>query len=451
MQTRLRQRDIFWFWLPLFASWLLMTGEGPIVSIAINRLPDEVIMLAAQGIAVSLSVTIQSPIMNLLATSTAVVKDRASFELVRRFTIHWMIGLTLITLLVAFTPVFDVVVRGWLETPPQVAEWVRPALRILTLWSAAIAWRRFLQGVLISFNQTRQVALGTVVRLGAIGFMLVLLVWFTAWPGVLIGTTALVTGVVLEAIYATFAVRPLLQSTLAPGTPPAAGAALTYSDLFWFHLPLAGTAVLILLVQPLVTFTLARLQNPTESLAAWPVLFQIMLMARAAALALPEVVIAFSKQGSRAFRPIRRFSLVMAAALVVTTALFIFTPAATYYLLTIQDMEPAVAELVQSGLTIFLLLPALTALNSWLRGLLIHARATTAVNWAMLLNLICTGAILAIGLFYHFHGLPTAAAALTLALFIETLYLAWRVQHLLSSPTSLLNLQPPSEPLVVGD
>ncbi len=75
----MRQRTIFWFWLPLFASWLLMTAEGPFVSTIINRLPDEVIMLAAQGIVVSLSVTIESPIIALLATSTAVVKDRASY------------------------------------------------------------------------------------------------------------------------------------------------------------------------------------------------------------------------------------------------------------------------------------------------------------------------------------------------------------------------------------
>ena len=74
------------FWLPLFASWLLMTAEGPTISAAINRLPNEVIMLAAQGIVISLAVTIESPIINLLATSTALVKDRASYLLVRRFT-----------------------------------------------------------------------------------------------------------------------------------------------------------------------------------------------------------------------------------------------------------------------------------------------------------------------------------------------------------------------------
>ena len=84
----MRQRVIFWFWLPLFASWLLMTAEGPFVSAIINRMPNEVIMLAAQGVVVALAVTIESPIINLLATSTALVKDRTNYLLVRRFTIH---------------------------------------------------------------------------------------------------------------------------------------------------------------------------------------------------------------------------------------------------------------------------------------------------------------------------------------------------------------------------
>jgi progressive ankylosis protein len=300
----MKQRDIFWFWLPLFASWLLMTAEGPIVSASINRLPNEVIMLAAQGIIVSLSVTIESPIINLLATSTALVKDRASYLIVRRFTLHWMVLLTAVSLAIAFTPLFDLVVRKWLGTPDSVAEWVRPGMQIMSLWSAAIAWRRFLQGVLIHFNQPRKMAWGTAVRLLTSGGTVIGLSTLTSWPGVINGTTALMAGVLAEAVYATFAVRPLLQNELSE-TVRTGGASLTYSDLFWFHLPLAGTAVMVLLVQPLVTFSLARLDRPTESLAAWPVVFQIMLMARAAALALPEAVIALSKEAN-SYRPIRR-------------------------------------------------------------------------------------------------------------------------------------------------
>jgi progressive ankylosis protein len=430
----MRQREIFWFWLPLFASWLLMTAEGPIISAAINRLPDQVIMLAAQGIVISLSVTIESPIINLLATSTALVKDHASYRLVRRFTIHWMIFLTLVTLLVAFTPLFDLVVRRWLDVPEVVAVWVKPGMQIMTLWSAAIAWRRFLQGLLIRFNQPRQMAWGTAVRLLVSGGTVIGLAVWTDLPGVINGATALMVGVIAEAIYATIAVQPILRAELSPERPSSSD--LTYSYLFWFHLPLAATSLLVLLAQPLVTFSLARLDQPTQSLAAWPVLFQIMLMARAAALALPEVVIALSR-GAHTFAAIRRFSLGLTGVLTLFTALFIFTPLSNFYVFTVQEMTPLTGQLTLAGLLLFLPFPALATIASWLRGLLINEQATKAVNMGMAINLLVTAVALAIGLHQRLPGLPTAAVALNIAAFSEIIYLSWRTQRALPAGLSL--------------
>ncbi|MBK8986682.1 MAG: hypothetical protein IPM39_11470 [Chloroflexi bacterium] len=433
----MRQRDIFWFWMPLFASWLLMTAEGPIISAAINRLPQEVIMLAAFGIVNSLSVTIESPIINLLATSTALVKDRHSFLLLRRFTIQWAIALTVLAALVAFTPLFDVIVRRWLGTPPAVAQWVRPGMQIMVFWTAAIAWRRFLQGVMIHYGATRKVAWGTAVRLLASGGTAVCLALFSSWAGIIIGATALMAGVVAEALYATVAVRPLLRRHLAPDSPAAAGPALTMRELFWFHLPLASTSLLILLAQPMVTFSLARLDQPVESLAAWPVVFQIMLMARAAALALPEVVIALSERKGT-FHTLRRFSLNLAVTMTGLMALFIFTPLAVYYIYVVQDMTAVVGALTQSSLVYFLLFPALATFISWLRGLLINRRATKAVNVGMAINLGVTAVVLAVGLFNQWPGLPTAAVALNMAALAEIVYLGWYTQRVLPADTPLL-------------
>lgn len=433
----MRQRDVFLFWLPLFASWLLMTAEGPIVSAAINRLPNEVIMLAAQGIVVSLSVTIESPIINLLATSTALVKDRASYLLVRRFTIHWSILLTLITILIAFTPLFDVVVRGWLGVPPEVALWVRPGMQIMTFWSAAIGWRRFLQGVLIHFNQPRKMAWGTAVRLAVSGGVVIGLASLTDLPGVISGTTALMLGVLAEAIYATLAVRPLLQNELSETAPAADDEPLTYRDLFWFHLPLAATSLLVLLVQPLVTFSLARLDRPTESLAAWPVLFQLMLMARAAALALPEAVIALTKE-PETYPPIRRFTLILALGVTAVLALFTLTPLSSWYLFTLQDMTPTVGGLAQQSLIFFVLFPGLTTIAFWLRGMLIQKRMTRDVNVAMVINMAITAVLLSMGLAQRLPGLPTAAMALNAALLAEIAYLGWRVHRKIPAGLPLL-------------
>ncbi len=424
----MRQKDVFWFWLPLFASWLLMTMEGPFVTATINRLPNEVIMLAAMGIVVSLSVTIESPIINLLATSTALVKDRASFLQVRRFNVHWMIFLTAVTFLIAFTPVFDFVVVRLLGTPAEIAVWVQPGLKILLFWSAAIAWRRFLQGVLIHFNQPKKVAWGSVLRLiSSAGTAVILGVW-SGLPGVIIGATALMMGVLAEAIYATVAVRPLLKTELSPTAAPAAGDPLTYRELFWFHLPLAGTSVLILFTQPLVTSSLARLQNPTLSLAAWPVLFQIMLMARAAAFALPEVIIALTKN-KESYRPLRRFSFNLAFLITGVMLLFTVTPISTFYIFVVQDMTGPVGSLVKLALIFFLFFPALTVIDMWLRGVLIHGRHTKDVNIAMGINLGVTAVVLGIGMVYQAPGLPTAAIALNAAIICEIIYLLWRTHR----------------------
>jgi hypothetical protein len=433
----MRQRFIFWFWLPLFASWLLMTAEGPFVSAIINRMPNEVIMLAAQGIVVALAVTIESPIINLLATSTAMVKDRTTYLLVRRFTIHWAIFLTIISALLAFTPLFKLLVIDLMQTPLPVATWVQPGLKIMTFWSAAIAWRRFLQGVLIHFGLTRRVAWGTVARLLTSGGTAVFLALTTDWAGVIIGTTSLMTGVIAEAIFATIAVRTIIKNRFAPQSPRAEGDELTYRELFWFHLPLASTSFLALLAQPLVTFSLARLDKPTLSLAAWPMVFQITLMARAAAFAWPEVVIALGK-GPERFPPIRRFTFNMAGTLTIIMFVFVLTPLSAFYIFVIQDMTELVGELARSSLSLFILYPALAVFVSWLRGLLINHRITRQVNMGMAINLLVTAGVLAIGLYLHLPGLPTAAIALNIAALCEVIYLTWRTQRVLAPGLYLL-------------
>ena len=434
----MRQRDIFWFWLPLFASWLLMTAEGPLIAAAINRLPDEVIMLAAMGIVNSLAVTIESPIINLLATSTALVRDHASYLLVRRFTIHLCLILTAVAILVAYTPLFDALVPGLLDVPDEIARWVRPGLQIMILWSAAIGWRRFLQGILIRFNRTRLIAWGTAVRLLASGGAVAVLALWGRWPGVIIGALALMAGVLAEAAFATWAVRPVLRDELAPGAPAAGADAppLTYRTLLAFHVPLAATSLLVLLMQPLVTSSLARLDRPTESLAAWPILFQILLMARAAALALPEVIIALHRDRGT-FGPLRRFSLTLVGAVTAGMAVFTLTPLAGIYVYRVQDMTPAVGKLALSSLSLFMLFPALAVLTSWLRGLLIHGRHTRDVNVGMAINLTVTSAALLFGLRQQWPGLPTAALALNLASLAELLYLTWRTRAALPADVPL--------------
>ena len=50
---------IFWLWLPLAASTLLMSVEFPVVNSGIARTPNPEISLAAYGLAVNLAVLME--------------------------------------------------------------------------------------------------------------------------------------------------------------------------------------------------------------------------------------------------------------------------------------------------------------------------------------------------------------------------------------------------------
>lgn len=435
----MRQIDIFRFWLPLYASWLLMLAEGPLVAAAVNRLPDEVVMLAAFGIVISLAVLIESPAINLLATATALVHDRDSYLQVRRFVGHWAVLLTAVQALVAFTPFFDLLVLEWMAVPEEIARWVRPAMQIMMPWSAAIAWRRFLQGVLIHFNRTRLIAWGTAVRLVTVVTVSAAFLAWGRWPGIYLGSVALTAGVLAEALYATLAARPTVRrlmtaapvsgSVAASAEAPGASPALTYRSLLAFHLPLAATAVLTLLTQPLANFCLARLDQPTLTLAAWPVILFLTLIMRAGALALPEVIIALEKRDvGRA--ALRRFSFGLTAAILAAMIMLVATPLADLYLIGFQNVTPEIAELSRLGLLLFIPMPAMVALICWLRGSLIGRRRTAAVNQAMVVRLTIFIAVLGLGLIYRWPGIPTAVWATNLSVAAELIYLAWQSKDL---------------------
>src|SRR5262249_37621465 len=105
-KERMRVRTIFGLWLPLAVSFELMMLEGPVVQGAMGWLPDAKVNLAAWGLTMSLSLLVESPVIMLLATAIALVKNADSFRALRQFTVSLAVGCTVLTGLVAFTPLF---------------------------------------------------------------------------------------------------------------------------------------------------------------------------------------------------------------------------------------------------------------------------------------------------------------------------------------------------------
>ncbi len=163
-------------------------------------------------------------------------------------------------------------------------------MRIMTPWTWSIAYRRFNQGVLIRTGHSKSVGLGTVVRLSA--NILILVVGFSskAFPGIVVATGAIISGVLSEAVFSGFIVQPVLRRDLVPS--PAIEPPLSWGNFFAFYIPLAMTSLLTLIVNPIGSAAVSRMPQALDSLAVWPVITGLIFFFRSLGVAYNEVVVA---------------------------------------------------------------------------------------------------------------------------------------------------------------
>ncbi len=402
-------RKITASWWPLAASWLLMGLEGPALAAVIARLPDPKINLAAYGgIVFPLALIIESPIIMLLAASTALSKDWASFARMRRYMMISSAFLTGLHILIVFTPLYDLLVGQIIGAPQEILEPGRIGLMIMIPWTWSIAYRRFHQGVLIRFNHTRVVGVGTAVRLGtdclvlAVGAGLAVGTGLGPIPydlagmfsGIAVATAAQACGVVSEAIYIGWAVRPVLRNELR--FAPVAKPALTLRSFLIFYIPLALTSLLNLLANPIGSAALSRMPLAISSLAVWPIVTGLSFMLRSMGIALNEVVVAMlDNPGSS--RSLRRFSYYLAAATTVGWLLITATPLAGLYFEKFTALPADLVDLAIIGAWIALPLPALSVFQSWYQGAILHSHKTRAITESVVIYLLTSALVLGLG------------------------------------------------------
>ncbi len=423
--TQLSTHRIFHTWWPLAASWLLMGIELPVISAVIARLANPEINLAAYGGIISpLALIIESPIIMLLAASTALSKDWASFVKIRKFMMIAAACLTVLHILIAFTPLYYLVVGRIMGMPTEVIEPARIGLMIMTPWTWSIAYRRFHQGVLIRFGHSRAVSIGTMIRLCADLAVLAIGYAIHTVPGIIVATCAVGAGVISEAIYAGIVVRPVVKFELQPSVsiqPP-----LRFRTFLAFYLPLVMTSLLSLLVQPIGAAALSRMPHAIESLATWSVVGGLIFMLRSFGIAYNEVVVALLEEYQSA-KKLWAFAIKIILITSGIWLLIVATPLSNFWFRTVSALPDELARLAQIGIWISLPMPALAVLQSWYQGAILHSHKTRGITEAVLIYLFVNIATLSLGVLYgKATGLYVGLASFVLSTFIQTVWLRYR-------------------------
>jgi len=370
-------KKILIFWVPLAATWLMMSVEGPFLAAIIARLAEPKFNLAAYGVAYSFALIVEAPVIMIMSASTALVKDSMSFYKLRNFT-YLLNGIITVLMIVGLLPaIFYFIAESLIGLPHNVAELTHLASIILLPWPASIGYRRFYQGILIRNNLTRRVAYGTIIRLTSMCSTAILLYNFTNLPGTAVGAAALSMGVISEAI-----ASKLMALKIVDKVKSITGEDITYRKIFSFYYPLALTTTIALGVHPVVTFFVGQARMPIESLAVLPVISSLVFIFRSIGLSYQEVGISLLGDNFEGFKNLRKFASILAISVLGILIIVAFTPFSVFWFEVVSGLSKQMTQFALLPLQLFILIAPLSVLISWQRSVLVKSEYTKPITVA---------------------------------------------------------------------
>jgi Na+-driven multidrug efflux pump len=421
---KLSYKAISLLYLPLALSWILMLMEAPLINAFLARGPEAEVSLAAYGVAFSIILVVEAPILMMLELSIALSKDLPAFKIIRRYYVLVGLAITALGLALFYTPFCEVLLCRLMNIPPAIAAATAPTLRILVWWSFPIGWRRIHQGILIRDGRTRIISIATGVRLVILSATMLLgqsLSWVSGAP---LGALAMLIAVVVEALLIHWAAQSSIHLRLTAA--PSNSETLTFRYLWFFYLPLALTTVMRQGIRPVISAGIAAAPMAELSLAAWPVAFSVASMFWGPTMGLQHVTVALTEdKGS--WQRVSRFVLTTGLILTGSLAVISFTPLLGLILRNLFGLSEEVARLAAPATKIMTLLPLGYTFHALFTGLLVKQARTSTVRTAKALNLGVVALTLFVGLrFGELWGSILGATAMTTGTLLEAAWLYWR-------------------------
>jgi hypothetical protein len=419
----LTNRRILTVFAPLAASWLMMAAELPICTAVVNRGPDPELNAAALLGLVSMALFIESPVIDLLTTSTTLGTSAPAYRSIRRFTL-WLMALTgFVHALVALTPLYDLITQGLLRWPQEVSEAARAPMVCLIPWSPAIGWRRHVQGMLIRAGQTRVIGIGTGLRMATIALVSIALFQSGRFSGVMVAALALVVSVIVEAGFIELASRrPLRSASILPHD----GEEIEWKALVKFHWPLTAATLVFMATLPVTSSALAQSPDRILAMAAWQTSLSLGFPLRTIVFALPEVVISLSMV-PRGPERLFRFCLSVGGCLTGLALALAALRMDERFFTSVMGAPALIAREAHRAILLTCALPLIQAATGYLRGMLTARLNTMARLNSTIVQSVVLVLGLGAGLALGWPGVVVAALAVVASVFAEwaVLGMAW--------------------------
>ena len=421
-KSKVGLRALWRQFLPLSLSDVVMALGDPLMTMTLARLPMAHANIAAVGVAKSLAVFFESPIIMVLHASNALAPTALSRRAMARFTVIAAAVLTGSLLVLLTPPVFDVVGRNVLGLEPELLRLVYRTLCLLLLWPAVIGWRRYFQGLLIQGGFSDAVGRASLGRLAAVvgvlgvGYRLGL-------PGWLVAGAALMAGLIMEAAWVTVSA----QTIELPARHSSADLPQNVRGVWRFYWPLANAMLVIWGGRALLIGIVARAVDGPAALTVWPAAWGLILVVANATRMVQQIIIRGQGEDDKV---LLTFAVLVGAGCSLLLLLIGGTAVGTSVLEAFVGQDAVLVAGVQPVILFGAAIPVLVALQNALSGFLIRRGLTAPVNGATWLGTatLLSGALTAVKA--GWPGATAAVLAMAAALLIEVVWLTVECKRL---------------------
>lgn len=407
--------------LPLSLSDVTMAYGDPMMTTTLAHLPDAQNNLAAVGIAKSLAIFFESPIIMILHAANALAGSQDSRKALWRFTLLVGGGLTFLLSLLGLPIIFNFVGVSLLGIPSAMLATVSQVLLLMGGWPFAIAWRRYFQGLLIYHGQSRAVAKASIFRLLTLALVLTGGFFLPITGGILAGF-ALISGVIVEAIAVTIFAR--LSGAILPPQIEQPNLPRNLTQVWKFYLPLANSMMVVWGGRAILISILARAEDATIAIAAWSAAWGLVLVIANSTRMVQQMVIKYRHQVSD--RQLLTFAISVGAACSTVLLLMSVTPIGDRIVQSFIGNDLTLAKSIKPVLLICAIVPLFVALQNAIQGFLVSENRTGHVNLSTWLG---TGTLLIITTFAinkGMNGAMAAAIAMITSMLVEISCLLWK-------------------------
>jgi progressive ankylosis protein len=407
--------------LPLSLSDITMAFGDPMVTTALAHLPDARTNLAAVGIAKSLAIFFESPIIMILHASNALAADQMSRKALWRFTLIAGGGLSLLLTLLSVPIFFAAVGSRIFGVPAELAATVRQVLFLMGGWAFAIAWRRYFQGLLIFQGQSHAIAKASITRLMTLGLVLAL-GFVSNIPGAILAGLALILGVIVEAILVTiFAYR---SGATLPPPPTETQLPQNLQQVWRFYFPLGNTMMVVWGGRALLMGIIARGGDAEIAIASWSAAWGLVLVIANSTRMIQQIIIKY--RGKATDQLLFSFAVMVGGICSLLLLLLASTPLGNQIVRSFIGNDSDLIAGIKPVLLVCTGVPLMVAVQNATQGFLVSEGRTGSINLA---TWISTGVLLAVATLavkFGIQGATSAAIAMVAGMLVEVICLLWK-------------------------